>query len=366
MRATTIGLISTNYVHDDFDELTESRTLPTLMFGGKYRLIDFAISNMVNAGINAVGVISHYKYRSLADHISNGKPWGLARKKGGLFMLPGSVYASREKGNRFLVRDLLDNHIFFDKEKEADYVILCDGSTVMNIDFRAFIENHQQSGDPVTLLCKSMPERTDGRFLEVEDGHVKAFSRAGWGSDLRFLNCMIIDRQYLVNGLERYGAMDFSDLMEVFDERIGYMKVGYMEYDGFVGVIESLNDYMRVSQKLLDEDVRAELFDGERKIYTTPQDRTPTIYRPGSVVKNSLVSAGCVIEGRVENSIISRNTYVGKGAVVKDCIILQKGRIEEGAYIRGVISDKSAVISKGVRLEAGADRPIVIAKESTV
>ena len=364
MRVSTIGLISTNYNNESFEALTAERTLPTLMFGGKYRLIDFAISNMVNAGIRSVGVIAPYNFRSVSDHIGTGKPWGLARKVGGLFMLPGGVYASREKGCRFMIRNLVANRIFLEKE-DADFVLMSDGSTVMNADYTEFIDFHAKSGTDITLFTKKVPGREDGTYAVCGNGRVTAIVGPDQGSDVRVL-AMIVNRKFLLRLIDTFAAMDFEDLLNVVSSRLSAISVDCYEYGGYVGIIENLNDYMACSRDLLDADIRAELFDSERTIFTKPQDRTPTIYKSGSHVKNSLVAAGCVIEGTVENSIISRNTRIGKGAVVKDAVLMQKCVVEDGAQIRNMICDKLVRIGKNVRLEGGDDKPLVLGKETRV
>ena len=364
MRVSTIGLISTNYDNTSFEALTSERTLPTLMFGGKYRLIDFAISNMVNAGIRSVGVIAPYNFRSLSDHLGPGKPWGLARKAGGLFMLPGGMYTSRERGARFMIRNLVQNRIFLEKE-DADFVLLSDGSTVMNADFAEFIDFHAKSGCDLTLFTKDVPGREDGTYAVCDNGRVKAIVGPDEGSDNRIL-AMIVNRKFLISLIDTFSAMDFADILSIIADRIANIKVGCFKYAGYVGIIEDLNDYMACSRDLLDADIRAELFDSDRKIFTKPQDRTPTIYRSGASVRNSLVAAGCVIEGTVENCIISRNTYIGKGAVVRDAVLMQKCRVEDGASIKNMICDKGVVIGKNVRLEGGDEKPLVLGKGTRV
>ncbi|MBQ1908214.1 MAG: glucose-1-phosphate adenylyltransferase, partial [Firmicutes bacterium] len=185
------------------------------------------------------------------------------------------------------------------------------------------------------------------------------------GSDVRVL-AMIVNRKFLLDLIDTFAAMDFEDLLNVVSSRLSAINVDCYEYGGYVGIIETLNDYMACSRDLLDADIRAELFDSERTIFTKPQDRTPTIYKSGSHVKNSLVAAGCVIEGTVENSIISRNTRIGKGAVVKDAVLMQKCVVEDGAQIRNMICDKLVRIGKNVRLEGGDDKPLVLGKETRV
>ena len=365
MISRTIGLVSTNYKQEELRALADDRMVSTIPFGGRYRLVDFVLSNMVNSGITSVGLISHFNYRSLIEHVGSGKHWGLAKKDGGLFILPGSVYSARSKDARFLVRDLKSN-LNFVKREDCDYIIVSDGSTVMNIDFTKFIQFHEDSGYPLTLLCKDMPERKDGKFVVEENGRVVKMVGAGMGSTSRYINCFIINKDYFLECLELFALLDYADFMEIVQDRIPNLKINSYNYDGFVGIIENIQDYVEVSRKLMDRSVRDDLFNGPRRIMTRVTDQTPTIYKPGAKVVNSLVSAGCIIEGTVENSIISRNTYIGKGAVVKNSIVMHRGNIQDGASVDHVICDTYVSIGKNVHVEGSEEKPLIFGKNSDI
>ena len=204
----TIGLISANYGSSEFGELLENRTLASLPYGGRYRLIDFALSNMANAGITTVGVIAPADSGSLIDHIGVGNPWSLARKRGGLFVMPGSVYGMQKSGSRFLMRDLLKCDRFFYKD-DADYVIMSGSTDVCNMDFEPFIKAHAESGKPITMMYKKVPrgEEFHGYFLDInENGDVVAIHNesAGWSN--YFADCFIINRTYMIDFLKWYKA----------------------------------------------------------------------------------------------------------------------------------------------------------------
>ena len=165
-----IGLISANYGSSEFGALLENRTLASLPYGGRYRLIDFALSNMANAGITTVGVIAPVNSGSLIDHIGVGNPWSLGRKRGGLFTMPGSVFGMQRFGSRFLMRDLIKCEDLYTKD-EADYVIMSGSSDVCNIDYVPLIDAHEKSGKSITMVYKKVPrgEEFQGYFLDIDE-----------------------------------------------------------------------------------------------------------------------------------------------------------------------------------------------------
>jgi len=366
MSRATLGIITANYARHDLGSLVDSRTVATVPFGGRYRLIDFPLSNFVNSGITTVGLITPYYYRSIMDHVGAGKPWELARKIGGLYILPGTVYGEREEGSRFLIRDLVINRKIIDRT-HADYVLFSDSSTVMNCNLRDFINAHAESGCPVSIMYKKEAGRTDRSYLKIDkDGTVKEIARGNGKDKNLFTGCFIINKDLLLRIMEWYKSMDMNDVIHVIAQNIEKFKINAYEYTGYCAIIDTLNDYKKASMELINKEVREELFESERQIYTKTQDEAPTIYRPGSKVKKSLVAAGCVIEGTVENSIIFRSTTIKKGAVVKNSIVMQKSIIETNAIVINAILDKYVHIGRKAHVEGGEDRPILIGKDEKI
>ena len=361
---TTIGLISANYTNDKFGSLAEKRTLASLPYGGRYRLIDFPLSSMINSGISTVGLITPYNYRSLMDHVGVGKPWSLGRKMGGMFILPGSVYGVRSSASKFLQRDIIKNRRYIDRDT-ADYVLFCGSNKVMNMDFRPLIEQHERNAYPITLAYKRVGrgEDCDGLFLKVDDGgKVSGILYSAEGEANYFLDCFVIDREFLISFIDWFDALSYMDVMEIVMDNLNEIGVDAYEFDGYVGAVDTVDDYMRVNMDLLDRNVRKELFESDHKIFTKVIDEAPVFYGPSSRVKNSLISTGCIVEGEVENSIIFRSSHIKRGAVVKNSIIMQHGIICEDAYASNVISDKYVTLGRGTRIEGGADHPFIIGK----
>lgn len=365
----TIGLISANYGGSRFGELTENRTLASLPFGGRYRLIDFALSNMVNSGITTVGIVAPYNSGSLIDHIGIGNPWSLGRKSGGLFLMPGSVYGIQATGSRFLLRDLIVNRKFFERD-DADYVVLTGSSDVCNMDYEPVIKQHAESNCPVTMIYKKVPRGEDytGYFLDIsEDGRVNAINTEGFGWCDYFTDCFIIDREFILEFINWFSALDYSDMVQIIRENLDTIEIGTYEFKGYLGKINKAADLLKVNQDIFDYDIRNEVLDNpERVIYTKTQDEAPAFYLPGSDVRNSVIAAGCKVEGRVENSVIFRSCNIAKGAVVKNSVIMMHCDIGEGAVLDNVICDKYVTINDGVKIYGGGGDPIVIGKEKTI
>jgi glucose-1-phosphate adenylyltransferase len=364
-----IGLISANYSGSGFGDLTDNRTLASLPYGGRYRLIDFALSNMVNSGITTVGVICAYNSGSLIDHIGSGGPWSLSRKSGGMFLMPGSVYGVRAENGRFLLRDFITNKKFFERD-DADYVIISGSSDVYNMDYKPLIEFHSQSGRPMTMVYKKLPkgEEVKGLFLHADEkGKVTQITNTSTGWSNYFIDTFIVDRKYILEFMDWFKAIDYMDMLHIIMDNIEKANIGMFEFKGYFGRINNSTEFLRVNQDFLDYDMRNEVFcDPERTIFTKAQDEAPTGFLETAEVRNSAIAAGCRIEGRVENSIIFRSCEIGKGAVVKNSIIMMHGIIGEGALLDNVICDKYVTINPGVKIYGGGGAPITIGKENNV
>ena len=359
----TIGLISANYQGKGFGELTEERTLASVPYGGRYRLIDFALSNMANSGITTIGIVAPYTSGSLIDHIGIGNPWSLGRKNGGLFLMPGSVYGVQAEGRRFLIRDALKNIKFFERD-DADYVIISSSTDVYNMDYKPLIKQHSESDRAMTVVYKKVPRGEDyeGFFIDIsEDGRVEKFntSAEGWGN--YFIDCCIVNREFMLEFLKWFGALEYMDFFDVVKDHLDLFDVGAFEFRGYFGRVRSISDLLKVNQDMTDYVIRNEVFcNPERLIYTKTQDEAPVFYLPGSDVRNSTISAGCTIEGKVENSTIFRSVTIEEGAVVRNSVIMMHCHIGKDVVLDNVICDKYVTIRKGSEVTGGKRGPLVI------
>ena len=301
MRANNVlGIIYASTYDQSLPELTNMRTMGSVPFGGRYRLIDFPLSNMVNSGISKVGVITKSNYRSLMDHLGTGKPWDLSRKREGMFILP-PFNSAEDSGGLFANRiDALIGCASFISSSTNEYVLLCDCNTICNIDLNLLFDAHEQSGADITAAyCH---------------GTVPALS-----------NTMTFD----------------------------------LDSDGRIKEIAIFYD---ANMALLDLGNRSELFCRERPVYTKVRDEVPAIYGLGADVKNSLIADGCKIEGKVENSILFRGVTIGKDAVVKNSIIMQGAYVGSGATLNSVIMDKISIIKPDKSLCGTDTFPVYVGK----
>lgn len=366
-----MGIIFSNSHDDLIRELTEIRSMGSIPFGGRYRLVDFPLSNLVNAGISKVGIITRANYQSLMDHLGNGKPWDLDRKKGGLYILPpyGNVDAGVYTGHV----DALAGVMNFLERSVEKYVVLCDSDVVCNIDLAPMMEAHIEKQADVSIAYKHgrLPKnhRDIMSFAFNDSGRVRdiELSQKIEGECDFSLDIMIIERELLIRLVKEATSRNQTSLgRDIFQHRVDDLRIFGWQVTDYVAVMDCIGAYVQSSMDLLDADVRAQLFARERPIYTKTRDDMPTKYGLGSSVKNSIIADGCSIEGTVENCILFRGVKVQKGAVLRNCIIMQDSMIGENARLSHVTTDKQVFVTSG-RVLTGADSyPIFIRKRTSV
>ncbi len=342
------------------EELTESRTLSAVPFGAKYRLIDFSLSNMANAGLSSVGLIMSQEYDSLMHHVQSGAEWDLDRKNGGLRYLPplssaGSVLA---KGSRV---QTLRNNAFYLKQLKEKYLILCGTGYVANLDFAAMLDRHIETGADITcMFCRNVVNSTplyqriglvtddDDRILSLDPTKSEALI-----SELTMNTC-VVEREELLNMLDSLGNNPRGLApLEALQEMLRTKKVYAYFTDTQVIYLEDLNTYLSGSLALLDLDVRDQLFHGAAgPIITKTKDSPATRYGKDAKITNCMIADGAVIEGEVRNSIIFRGARIKKNAVVENSVIMQDSTVGEGAHLNYAVLDKEVIINDG-RLLSG-------------
>jgi glucose-1-phosphate adenylyltransferase len=373
---TAVGLIFSNIHDNNIPELTKMRTLGSVPYGGRYRLIDFAISSMVNSGISKIGIVTHNNYQSLLDHLGNGKDWDLARRSGGIKILPPYISsfenAASNKYYSSRLEALLGTVNFFNRCKE-DYVVMSDCDVICNIDLNDVIEQHVNTGADITFVTKlttPAPHETvrvvecdsDGNITDIVD------KKNVIGETRVYINIMVVKRSYLLNVLDiAIGRGYTSFIQDVVRKNIGKESYKVYDYKGCYAHIGSMEGYFECSMKLLETDMREQLFGiKNRPILTKIRNSAPTRYCEGAKVTNSVVAEGCVIEGTVENCIIFRGVHVGKGAVVKNCVLFQDTYICPNANLNCVITDKNVVIKDKRILSGHETMPFYIGKKMSV
>lgn len=345
-----IGLITANYSTKYPTVLSEIRPVASMPFLGRYRVVDFALSNMVNCGIRTVGMIMPYNYRSLIDHIGSGRDWDLNRKKGGLFILPGSAFGTSRTGNRFLLRDLEHNKVYLERGN-SDEVIISSASFVYNADYRKLIAAHRESDADITVLTKRATGKdVDVTGFVVDEGRVKGVKHGVDFGDTAFLDCFVVKREFLLQLLSWYEQTDYLDLFEAMAADYSRVNVVTYNFDGYSVPIFNKDVYFRANMDQLDPKVAEELFVEDRPIRTKAHDNAPAKFETGSHVSNSRISGSCRIYGTVTNSILGRNVVVESGATVNNAIVMQSCIIKSGARVEYAIVDRNNVVPAGTEL----------------
>ncbi len=367
MRA--VGIIFSNIHDDNVPELARIRTLGSIPFGGRYRLIDFPLSNMVNSGIDTVGIITKSNYQSLMDHVGSGKDWDLARKDGGLIILPpyGDTESSTLYTSRLEALKGITNFLF---RADEEYVVMTDCDTVSRINYNEVIEYHIRNRADITLVYKQLKK---GEY-SVKNSNTFAINEEGRITDVKFkvdeteelcnvfTNVFVMKKSLLQNiVMDSISHNKHHFMADVIASNLDGMKVMGFEHKGFFAGITSLQAYYESNLKMLDKDVRHEVF-GDRSVFTKIRDSAPTKYGKSAIVKNSMIADGCIIEGEVENSIIFRNVKVARGAVIKNSIIMQNTVLGENCSLNCIITDKNVSIRDRKVLSGSENHPFYIGK----
>ncbi len=371
MVTSAIGIIFSNMHEENVPELVRRRTMASIPFGGRYRIVDFALSNMVNSGITTVGLVASNNYRSLIDHIGSGKDWDLARKDGGLILLP----PFSEKSDKMYTTRLeaLSSLTGFLNRRKEKYVVLADCDGIAKIDIEDIIAYHESKNAEITLVSHfgKVAKRSDFMILNSdEDGRVNEIKHSPrLEEETRahiYINHMVINREFLLSLVEDAIAHGFTSFEgDILIKQLASLKVYHYDFQGYYGGIDSMSAYYKHNMELLNKEVRDELF-GDRNIYTKVRDSAPSKYGEEAVVRNSLISDGCIIEGVVENSILFRGVKVAKGAVVRNSVIMQDNYIGENTTLNCVITDKNVVIHDNKNLSGCDTLPYFIQKGTRI
>ena len=374
------GLVFSN-IHDRcIPEMTARRTMASLPFGGRYRLVDFTLSNMVNSGITKVGIVTHNNYRSLVDHIGTGKDWDLSRRSGGIMILPPFITAyDNPRANKLYSTRLeaIMGVMDFINHCDEELIVLSDSDVVCNIDLADVIDYHEQHGGDVTIVTKKVnfADSAFRNYVNVifadDDGKVTDFIESTQMMNGEFdvsTNILVFNKSFLLSLIDTSIAHGYTDF---YRQALPYCMFtsGYYvyRYEGYCSAIGSLSEYFKISMEMLDDKTRDSLFGiKERPVFTKVRNMAPTRYGEGAQISNSLIADGCVIEGEVENSILFRGVKVKKGAKIKNSILLQNTIVHENTSLNCIISDKNVVIMDDRTLSGYETMPFFISKGKIV
>ena len=376
--ANALGILFPNSYDSLVPDLVSERLMASIPFASRYRLVDFILSSMANCGIDNISLIVRRNYHSLMDHLGSGREWDLTRKNGGLNLVPPfaektvSIYNGRVEA----LASILD----FLKEQKEKYVVMADTNLAVNFDFNALIQAHMDSQADVTVAYREEPlpgdltgHRDIGKSLyytlAIDNGRVtKMYMNSKEPGVQNFsMNIYIIDRELLIDQINTAyvrGQVYFE--RDILAPQLERLNVQAFRYDGYVARISSMKSYFNENMKMLDDVNVDALFSAGNPIYTKIRDDNPARYINGSKVSNIMAADGCIIEGEVENSILFRGVKVGKGAWVKNCVLMQDTVIEADAGVEYVVTDKNATITRGKIIKGTVTFPVYVAKYQIV
>ncbi|MCL1881546.1 MAG: glucose-1-phosphate adenylyltransferase subunit GlgD [Oscillospiraceae bacterium] len=378
------GIIFANMHDNTISDLTKLRTTGSVPFGGRYRMIDFPLSNMVNSGISSVGVITKSNYQSLLDHLGSGNEWDLSRKTGGLLLLPPYGNAVHNSSGLYRGRlEALANVQRFIERSTDEYVVMCDCDTIANVDFKKILNYHIQKGADITavygrgsythdelktktilnvnqddlvydVLIRPKFSKIEGEEAPVAEANVS-------------LNMFLMSREFLLNTVRDAASRNqYNFEVDIIQHSCKELKIFGYKYEGAYSQIDSIINYHKANMELMNFEKRTAIFDESRPIYTKIRDEAPAKYGLGACVTNSLIADGCIIEGTVENCVLFRGVKIGKHATVKNSIIMQDAVIGEKCEMNHVIADKDVTLGSYRTLEGTENYPVFVDKGARV
>ena len=354
--------------------LTEKRTMASLPFGGRYRQVDFALSNLSCAGVRRIGIVTRHSYQSLMYHVGSGEEWGLEMEEGGLEYL--TPFASSQISDyRGKLESLSSAMSFLECGSDDELVVMIDSAILSNIDLTKVLESHVASGRDITLVTKSgiangnkqldLAVRLDKKG-EIADMVVDYAAPEDYEASM---DIFVLNRKWLAQQVKEHIAhnlyhMDRDLVLGLWQKK--QATVNIYRFEGIALYNESVEEYFRNSLRLIEKDVRQELFGGNHPIYTKVRDRVPSFYGENCHIENCSVADGCMLGGTVRNSILFRQVTVYPTAEVENCVIMNDAVIGEGCQLRYVILDKDVYVRPGAKLMGTPTNPVIVKRGEVV
>ena len=368
------GIIINCPNQNNLEAMTSHRSIHTVPFGGKYRLIDFPLSNFVNSGIKKIGVIGSYKYRSLADHLGSGEDWNLSSKSNDLSILHGGKNKKIGEITRISIQDFIDNRAFFRKISDTtDHILLSNCNSIANIDVEDIFDFYKEKDADVVMVYKpnytsddlykgvAVGVKRNRKIVKILNNENENMDHFNLYAGMMFIKLDLLED--IIEDAEESGELDLIDVVESNLDRLSVY--GY-PMEGYLKIVNSLKSYFDASMYLLDPEIQKELFYSNRRIYTKTKDNHPTKYNDKSKIKNSIIASGSHINGTVENSIVFREATIAEGTVIRNSVIMQNCVIEKNTEIVNGILDKYVRVTEGKVLKGTEDKPLLIKKDSVI
>ena len=354
--------------------LTEKRTMASLPFGGRYRQVDFALSNLSAAGVRHVGIITRHSYQSLMHHVGSGEEWGMELEEGGLeFLTPYAM--SRTDNYRGKLESLYSAMTFLEYGEEDEYVFMIDSAVLSNIDLNSVLASHIASGCELTVVTKdgiaNGKKQLDLALKLGEDGKIldMAVDYVAPADYVASMDIFVLSKKWLTRQVKEHIAHNLYHMdrdLVLGQWQRGDINVNVYRFKGEVMFNESVEEYFRNSLALTDKKIRHDLFHYNHPVYTKVRDRVPTYYGEDCEIENCIVADGCMLEGEAEDSVLFRQVTICKGAEVENCIIMNDSVVGEGAELKNVILDKDVVVRPGAKLCGTSTNPIIVRRGEIV
>ena len=354
-------------------DLTSKRTMASLPFGGRYRQVDFHLSNMAYAGIRHIGIISRHSYQSLMNHIGSGEEWGLELEEGGLeFLTPFAT--STTAAYRGKLENLYFAMDFLEYGPDDELVVMADSAVLSSMDLNKVIAAHIASGKELTVVTKAgvcNGTKQIDLALKLDGDKVvdMAVDYAAGEDYVASMDTFVMSKKWLIHQVKEHVAhnmyhMDRDLVMGLWQKNADAVNV--YEYDGVAMFNESVAEYFYNSLSLISKDVRKDLFVAHHPVYTKVRDRVPTFYGEDCEIEDSIIADGCMLDGKVEESVLFRQVTICEGAEVDKCIIMNDSVVGEGAKLKYVILDKDVTVRPGAKLYGTYKNPIIVKRGEIV
>ena len=367
------GLCLSDLHPQAYGDGSSHRTASAVHFAGHYRLIDFMLSNMVNAGIYNIAIVLGSQYQTLLAHIGAAREWDLARSSGGVQFFP--QYPGGERRYNDMRDEPLQRAIAYVDAAKTDHVLVVDGCCAYNIDFREPLEQHRATGADVTAIYvkKEVSEIDQANTVALtieKNGRISGIHAAppvGETANVS-IGAYIVRKTTLLRLLSRERFCDITKFAcEILAGVLKSIKVASWAHDGYAARISSLMTFFNYNMEMLDPEKREPLFDfNGRRIHTKVHDSTPTKYGEDAEIRNSIIANGCIVEGLVENCVIFRNVRIQPGAVVRNSILQRDTVIGANAELNWIVTDKQVIISESRTLLGYKTHPVYIEKGKIV
>lgn len=376
MAISAAGIIFSNLNDNTLSRLTSDRTVAAIPFACRYRLIDFCLSNMVNADMSNINIVVNYNFRSLTEHIGSGKDYDLARREGGINVISPyqTAHSSHIKMFSTHMEALISMKEYIDEFKE-DYVVLMDSDHILNIDLQDVLRTHERTGAAITLVTygidKSYISKSPRMMVSSVANKITDITMSHTYTERNpelALNMFVMQTNYLRKLIEQAQGYNRNSLTDLLLKNFKTENYITYRYNGYVGSVSSFLDYYKCSMDLVKNSEARESLIGKKEapVYTRVHNSSPVVYKSTARVENSMIADECVIEGTVINSVLFRGVIVEKGAVVKDSVLFSGTRVCKDASLNCIVTDKDVTVTERVSLSGNPNMPFYVHKERTV